>query len=63
MIHATIKVKLPKPPNFLRTEQGDHPIPVGSIPESQLREIGKAWTEALVDHAINKKQLNETKDQ
>lgn len=52
---ATIKVLLPKPPNFLRTAEGSHPLPVSSIPDEQLRKLGEAWTEQLLDHARNKR--------
>ncbi len=56
MTTATVKVLLPRPPNFLRTQEGGHPIPVGSIPDEQLRELGKAWTEQLLAHAAMKRK-------
>lgn len=55
MTEATIKILLPRPVNFLRTLEGSHPIPVESVPEAQLRELGKAWTEQLVAHARKRK--------
>jgi hypothetical protein len=42
-----VEVKTPMTPNFIATENGDH-IPVTDFSEPELREIGKAWTEALI---------------
>ena len=42
--------KLPTLPNILRTE-GDEAVDVSTLDREQLREIGHAWTEALVRHA------------
>ncbi len=41
---------LPTLPNFLRTE-GDEAVPIESLTQDLLREIGQQWTEALMRKA------------
>lgn len=48
-IRPTLRVKTPSVPNFLRTAEGDDAIPVSIVSEEDLREIGAAWTEKLVE--------------
>lgn len=52
MAIAKIEVETPQVPNFLRFK-GSHQdsISIAYVPEDQLREIGQAWTEKLVQHA------------
>lgn len=44
---------LPTLPNFLRTE-GDEAVPIESLTQEQLREIGQQWTDALMRKARDK---------
>jgi len=44
---------LPTLPNFLRTE-GDEAVPIESLTQEQLREIGQQWTDALLRKARDK---------
>jgi len=41
---------LPTLPNFLLTE-GDEAVPIESLTQDQLHEIGQQWTEALMRKA------------
>lgn len=41
---------LPTLPNFLRTES-DEAVPIESLTQDQLREIGQQWTDALIRKA------------
>lgn len=52
-ITVTAKIQIPMPPNFLRDEDGNA-IGIEAIQESGLREIGKEWTEELVERAKQK---------
>lgn len=45
---------LPTLPNFLRTE-GDEAVPIESLTQEQLREIGQQWTDALLRKARDKR--------
>lgn len=49
-IKVTASVKVPMVPNFLQMEDGQT-IPLRAITEDGLRELGKLWTEALVERA------------
>lgn len=44
------EIEIPKPPSFLRMTDG-HTLPVSAVDEASLREIGKLWTDALVERA------------
>lgn len=51
-------IELPQLPNFIKAtsypannEVQEHMIPVENINDAQLKEIGEAWTRALVLHA------------
>lgn len=44
------EINLPRPPNFLTTTDG-RTVPVAAFTEEALRQLGAAWTEALVERA------------
>ncbi len=44
------EIKLPSVPNFFICSDG-FSVPVGQLPEKELRRIGKAWTDALITRA------------
>jgi hypothetical protein len=50
-VKITVKTErtlfLPLRPNFIRT-LNDEAVDIGDLTEEQLREIGRAWTEAMV---------------
>jgi hypothetical protein len=46
-------VKLPMLPNFILTEGGDS-LPIQSLSQEQLQEVGRAWTDALMRKARDK---------
>ena len=48
-VKTEMEVLLPSLPNFVRTPHKDVAIPIEDLTEAQLRELGKQWTEALVD--------------
>lgn len=45
------RLKMPTLPNFIRDAATDEPVDIADLTEDQLREIGKAWTDALVRKA------------
>jgi hypothetical protein len=47
---VTVEYMIPRPANFIKTTDG-RTVPVGNISEDALREIGKAYTDALVENA------------
>lgn len=57
---VTVSVKtervllLPTLPNFLRTPS-DEPVPIESLTQEQLEEVGRKWTEALKRKARDKR--------
>lgn len=53
-VKTTRTLLLPKVPNFLRTE-ADDPVGVETLTEDQLREVGTAWTSALIENARNRR--------
>jgi uncharacterized Zn-finger protein len=50
-----IEHELPTLPNFLRMTDGQR-LPVQAVGESGLRELGAAWTDALVEHAEKRRE-------
>jgi len=51
-LEATVKV--PIAPNFLRVvgdEEDDQPVDVADVSDGELRRLGEAWTEALIENA------------
>lgn len=49
-IKVTAEVEVPKVPNFLRMSDGQT-LPVSAAREDSLRELGRLWTEALIERA------------
>lgn len=65
-VPVIVKVDLPGVPNFLRLSDSgvveavrSPTIHISDIPEEQLREIGAAWTEKLVQNAKKMRRLRE----
>lgn len=67
IVRVTLKMerrlKLPTLPNFIRDED-DNAVPVESLTQDQLEEIGRAWTKALQQKARDRasevtRKLNE----
>lgn len=48
------QVCLPLLPNFLRLDP-DVAIDVAELSDTELRRIGRAWTEALLQHAAERR--------
>ena len=48
-------VQLPSLPNFLRTDSGAV-IPIESVSDAGLRQLGKLWVEALIRRNRNRKR-------
>jgi len=44
-----MSVKCPSVPNFLVV--GTHSLSITEFSEEELREVGKEWTERLIEHA------------
>jgi len=61
-VQVTIKTNktlfLPTLPNFIRSDSDDPMIPIEDLSQEQLTEIGKAWTDALLQHAKERRKLN-----
>lgn len=53
-VKTTRTLLLPRLPNFLRTEAGDL-VGVETLTEDQLREVGAAWTAALIQHSRDRR--------
>ena len=49
-LKVRIQVKVPSVPNFILTEDG-RSIDIKDLPDSTIREIGRRWTDKLLDHA------------
>lgn len=47
---VTVPIEVPRVPNFVRL-MGGGTVGVEHLTEDQLRELGAAWTEALVKNA------------
>ena len=55
-MQKNIEMELPSLPNFIRAKetmkgQERSVIDVADFSDEELREIGKEWTEALIEHA------------
>ena len=50
VLKVTVDVGVPHVPNFLRRSDGTT-FPIDGLTDEGLREVGKAWTEALVARA------------
>lgn len=53
-VKTTRTLLLPTVPNYLRTES-DNPVDITTLTEDQLREIGTAWTAALIKRARDRR--------
>lgn len=56
-------VIVPRPPNFLRMalSMGEtNTLPLSALSDESLREIGAAWTEALIERAAEQRQEPES---
>lgn len=60
MTAVGLKVELPKPPNYLRfrglTTGTEYTIPIETLTEEQLRELGAEFTVQLVEHARKRRE-------
>ena len=54
-VQPVIKIKLPNLPNYLLVDDDrldqKHTIHISRVPEDQLRAIGEAWVDALIQKA------------
>ena len=51
IINVRAIVRVPRVPNFLLLEDDSQKLPVSAFDEDALRQLGAAWTEALVKRA------------
>ncbi len=51
MTVAQIKVETPRVPNFLKFKEISGKISIAQLTEPDLRDIGEAWTEKLIQRA------------
>ena len=49
LIAAKLPIRLPRVPNFLQFDHGA--VPLGSVTDADLRRLGAAWTQALLERA------------
>jgi len=56
MVKTQMEIVLPMRPNFIRTPHKDVSVPVADLTDDQLREIGKEWTEALIQKARQRRK-------
>lgn len=49
-VTVTADVRIPRVPNFLLYDD-DQKLPLDAVSEEDLRRIGAAWTEALVERS------------
>lgn len=54
IINVTTEVQIPQVPNYLHSAAGL--LPIEDIAEDGLREIGKMWTEELIEHAKKRRK-------
>jgi hypothetical protein len=52
----TVTADVPLLPNFIRS--GELVLPVEQFSDDILRKLGKAWTEALIEHARKRRKAN-----
>lgn len=60
VVKTEMEILLPLLPNFVRTSHKDVAIPLADLTEEQVRDIGKQWTDALVEK-FRKKRREKTK--
>lgn len=56
ILRVTADVECPRVPNFLRMTDGQT-LPLAAVDEDGLREIGAAWTEALIERAREQRDV------
>lgn len=63
VVEATVRVKVltPSLPNFLRVGDGNTATDIADIPDAVLRQVGDAWTAALVARAHMRRQVREVR--
>jgi hypothetical protein len=49
-ITVRASVDVPKVPNYLIIDS-DHKLSIADVPDDELKYIGQAWTEALIERA------------
>lgn len=55
-ISVQVKFRLPTLPNFIVLAGNEHlSIPIHHASDAELRAIGEAWTEALIERAKRKR--------
>lgn len=52
---VTAPIELPQVPNFVRLTNGST-LPIHQLDDAQLRALGEAWTDALIQHATDKRK-------
>ena len=55
-VKTELEIVLPILPNFVRTSNKDVCISIGELTEQQIKELGEAWTEALIKKARDKRK-------
>jgi hypothetical protein len=57
-VYPALTVDLPMRPNFLRADLNGEKctIPVSRLTAEQLRDLGQAWTDALIEHANRQRE-------
>ena len=55
MTDIKVKIKCPSVPNFVRDEN-DRVFPVSSLTDDEIRQLGKEWTERLIERAKLKRE-------
>lgn len=59
MPEATLKVKLPRLPNYLTFEDIHGHIDIADIPDDQIKAIGESWKLAFMAHAEQRRKNRE----
>jgi hypothetical protein len=58
-LKLTAEIVVPQVPNYLRYGSHEAPIDVAHLSDADLRHIGEAWTQALIDRANHRRSLEE----
>lgn len=56
-VEVKAQIQIPSVPNFFRMTDGQS-LDVAAVTEDGLREIGRVWTEELVEHAAKRADEN-----
>lgn len=60
--HRTVKVQIPKPPNFLRAEMPgakEAMLPLSAFSDKELRDIAGKWADSLIERAVEQRKSKE----